>query len=530
MSSAPIAVAGPFHGVRTLVNAPYEDASRYLYQANNGYFVNSNDVFSWMARPGFSQVVSLGTGARMQGTISYVDPTTGSIYNFFAFNGRLYRGSTDVTPVGITIDASTSTRVSFVAVGGAIVVTDGVNRPWVMSNFGGTPATGTYIDIDGAGGAWSTWGKPTLYQDSVMFITRTVPGGSLVIPRVGLVWCEPNQPTVGYTQTGYADFWNIIENGSEPLYAILGTNNGLFYWRESSIGLASGTPSINFSTTATRDYRGDPVGTICPWAVAIFNDNIFFLDNHGHPWMMPVQGDPQPIWQQAPGVDVVSNIITAHPDIMSWLAVGAIAPELNQYVVAVNTTNVTSPPAPTSPSAAMVFDAQTGVYSGAWYISGYFTGMDVVDTYLDANGLRHLLVCGGIATPGASGGYAFSLNTLSSGLWNDPSGGIDLFARTHRLGYSASRVLYPDAATFITTTSDAYAVTVVESGDTATVTPITSVAGTLGGQYRGTMGLSGTALRSMVVSLTKTVFASAQWGFHRIEIFGQTSPAGANDL
>ena len=38
--------------------------------------------------------------------------------------------------------------------GGTMVVTDGVNRPWVASNLSSTPITGTYIDFDGMGTAW----------------------------------------------------------------------------------------------------------------------------------------------------------------------------------------------------------------------------------------------------------------------------------------------------------------------------------------------------------------------------------------
>lgn len=529
-----IAAAGPFQGVQYNLHAPYEDATKTAQLAWNGYFVNTQGAKSWQARPGFVQYGPIAAvGKRTQGAVAFADPTSGTIYRFFAVDGKLFRASstfgafTDVTPGGIAISNATSTRVSFVPMGSSCVVTDGVNRPWVMTNFGGSPVTGAYIDIDGAAGAWSSWGKPTVYQGSVFFIAQTVPGGSAVLPRVGIVWCEPNQPTVGYTQTGYANYWNIIENGSEPLYAILGTNNGLFYWRESSIGLASGTPSINFSTTATRDYRGDPVGTVCPWAVALFENNIFFLDNSGRPWMMPVDGNPQPIWQQ---LTTSLDGDNTPPGPLSFLATGTIVPELNQYIVAMSTTDYTTS---VSPSGPYIFDASNGSFGGRWAIGSSVpgSGIDLLETMLDANGRRALCVCGG-AVALDSGSYVRLLRPIDDGVFGDAGGGPQLLFYTKRLGYTANRLLYPD-----------YVVIVVDSPETMVVVHATTAQGTsqiigsvvpvgntlIGGEYRAVVGLNGLASRWVLIDIYGPQSPTFQWGVQRIEVYGTTGPAGPED-
>lgn len=547
MSAAPIAVAGPFTGVRTITDAPYTDWQRNLQFAQNGYFPDPNNPSSWLSRPGFTlknPSAQMGTGQRMQGTVPFVDPTTGTIYRFFVVNGKLYRSNstfttfTDVSPVGIGIDNATATRVSFAAVGSSLVVTDGVNRPWVMSNYASTPVTGTYIDIDGAGGSWTAFGKPTIYQDSVFFIALTVPGGSAVTPRIGIVWSEPNRPTVGYTQTDYADYWNLIETGSDPLYAILGTNNGLFYWRESSIGMAAGTPSINFSTTATRDSRSTFVGTISPWAIAQFANNVFFLDVRGRPWMMPLDGDPQPIWQQLPSV-TQANATGLLPATLSYLAVGAIVPEINHYMVAIG-----GDPTSTTTNQAQLFNGASGAYAGQWDIRIGTPAYDVIDEQRDASGVRVLCVGGGASSTATSGGYVWILEALQAGIFADSDSigrAIALSVSTGLVGYTADRILYPDYVTLILrsnflTANAVLSVGIInQDGSQTTVSNVTTgINAGINKQVRAVVGLDGTARRWLLLNVTLTTAAGAsnlasQWGVDRIEVFGSTGMAGPDD-
>lgn len=533
MGDTPIAVAGPFQGVRTVTNAPYEDASKFLYDARNGYIRDAGNNSSWVARPGFTLANSSGlSGNRMQGSCAHVDPATGTISRFFAIGGALYSSNdtftafTDVTPVGITIDPF-GYNVSFLSVGASLVVTDGTHRPWIASDLNNTPITGTYIDIDGAGGAWSSWGKPTLYQDSVVFITQAVPVGSAIQSRVGIVWCEPNQPAVGYTQTGYTDFWNIIENGSDELWAILGTNNGLYYWRQNSIGLAAGTPSVNFSSTATRDAISSEIGSVAPWAIAIFDQNIFFTDIYGRPWMMQIGASPQPIWQQMYSVTVNAANVT-NPGTIALTSAGGIVPELNQYVVAAwSISNV-------GLRTLYAFDAFTGAYSGTWDVGGGINA-EVMVTQRNNIGEEIFCVCGGKAAVGGAGGsgWVWILSRIMDGVWVDTGNthfNPPQFV-TGAVGYAADRNFYPDTATFIlTSTGDLSSVVVAGSygtvfNNTMTVPapPQTFL------QVRATLGLDGNATRFLRFTVAGPSSPTAQWGVQRVEVFGATSGTGPED-
>jgi hypothetical protein len=540
-----IASAGPFRALRFVQDAPYDDWKSYGLNATDGYFRDSKGESSWIQRPGFTNTnpsALIDSAHPTQGQTSFVDPSTSTIYRYFVANGKLYRCDsgyttfTDVSPVGITIDAST-VHVSFLAVGSSLVVTDGVNRPWVMAAFASTPVTGTYIDIDGGGGSWSTWGEPTIYQDSVMFITRTVPSGSAVEPRIGIVWCEPNQPLVGYTQSGYADFWNIIENGSEALYAILGTNNGLFYWREGSIGLASGTPSINFSTTATRDYKGEPVGSVSPWSIAIYNNTIFFVDPHGRPWMMPLDGDPQPIWLAA--YTRLSTLTTTSTSAISQYVLGAIVPELNLYLmtaVSVDGYGV----------RMLAFSASDGTYQGMWQTHdtlGNFRSVQTLSEMLDSNGLRVLCMATDAASPSANG-YVWLLNSILANVWKDT--GDTFWGPTFATGYlshSADDNLQPDTAVLLVRSADTIQKVFVGNGyntnsgvvpAVTNVTPTTQVAppapsSTASQSSRAVIGLDGSVTRWVSFEIVGPLNPTMQWGVQRIEVYGSTSAAGPDD-
>lgn len=407
----------------------------------------------------------------------------------------------------------------------------------MMSNFGATPVTGTYIDIDGAGGAWSTWGKPTLYQDSVIFIAQTVPGGSAIQPRVGIVWCEPNQPTVGYTQTGYADFWNMIQTGTDPLYAVWGTNDGLYCFREATIEVASGTPSISFSTTATRSAISAGVGSLSPWSICQFADTLFFHDNRARPWMLRHGGRLEPIWQQmATRTQGWSTTILA-PSLISTGLVGAVVPELNQVLLSAPGLDAAA-----RPTAVPCFDATTGVYAGDWFIGqgdihGHvWTGFDVLDQQINADGLP--VLCGiGAGTPDNGfdgGGYVHILQSLNANVWVDVPTLSTVSCTAALVGYAADRNMQPDYVTFITTTSGITSVAITTNYGTAestlNVVPVDGGASlTPISEYRSTLGLNGSARRWMAITVSAPSIPTAQWGLQRIEVFGTTSGVGPAD-
>lgn len=521
--------SGPWKGVRSTTD-PFDDPDDLLVDALNGYIPDPANGSGFYQRPAFRTIavpVSLG-GARAAGQWHYTS-TSGTEYNFAAVSGKLYRidsagTATDVTPVGVTINNGPTVRVFFQQLNDQLIATDGVNRPWIGTNLGATPITGTYIDIDGAGGSWSAFGAPTFYQGTLHFITATVPGGSSVVPRIGWVWCEPNQPAVGYVQSGYTNFWNYLQTSQRPLTGLLGLNNGMIVWRDQGIGYVAGTPNGSFSSAATFQSISEDIGLLASATIGRYKDNVFFQDQFGRPQL--IEGttlrEPQ-LWLQMRQYVESQTQAAGYATAVQNVAIGIIEPNLNLYLAAPwasASLGVNNTP----PTAGYAFDAKTGRYVGRWQIS---TGVALngFGIQRDANGVAQLWVFAE-QTPGGGGNYLWQFKRLSDASWSDSQSAQTVSVTTGRLGYAADIVWDAgDTGTLITMNNAACAISVITPNTSGTAegtpTPTTSQDGT----FRLVVGLDVHAARSTQVTATATL-GSTQWGVQRWQHTAVPSKAG----
>lgn len=245
---------------------------------------------------------TLGTAGTGNNGVAYewtkLDGTTKTI---IVQNGQVYLVSNALIPTvtltaaqltaaGITIAVSTVFCVPFA---NQLVFSDGVNVPFIWDGTDGgglTLLTNTPV----------AFGSPTVYYARLFFIKASDHGT--------IVWSEVNQPNVGYEAGGYNNAWTLAQTGTEPLCAILGTNEQLYYWRNKSIGAIRGAVTSTFSTDGTHDgvavglghssivsasgatlYRAQPV---------YHNSYIWWYDNEQKPWRMALGGAPEPVWLQ----------------------------------------------------------------------------------------------------------------------------------------------------------------------------------------------------------------------------------------
>lgn len=551
--------AGPWAGVRTTTD-PFDDDNGILVDATNCYIPDPAGRSGLYSRPGFELLndgnpVNGGTDDfRTQGVYTHI-ALDGTAYNFVVQNGRLYRVNesldafTDVTPVGIAIDDAPLTRIQFVSLADELGVSDGVNRPWRATALGSTPVSGTYLDFDGAGTAWTIqhW---TVYGGAVVAILKTLAG---IFQQTDIAWSEPGQMTVGWQQPDFDNRWTLEQTGSTPLYALAGTNVALYYFRQRSIGAISGAIGPDLATTATHDAISFNVGTETPQSIQQFGNSIFFTDTIGRPWLLNLGAAPTPIWLNMRAV--VDSSSVAYPTVTAQVTTSAFEPTLNLYIVA-----IWSPtPSNNAPPVQMfVFDANTGVYTGRWII-GEGIAIECLGVFADSRG-RAVLIVGGSKESAQGGkqpgGYLWSFNSLiavpddiktegdtffritteggvrvtaegQEGLWTDNGELPEISAQTQRLGYSADTIWRVDRATIITDTDTPVTVRVLTTTTANVLEGTPSASNSADDTYRLVCGLDLRG-RGTQVTVAPTT-ATAQWVLQQIQITATPSKARPED-
>lgn len=262
--------------------------------SENGRFLAPRPGFTH-APAGFGKIAA-GTG---QHVCSFYNATNGAVV-FAVVAGQIYKYSAsgdswslavstaNFTTAGITMGSSA--RVfGRVTLNGSILLTPGAaaSEPPFTYN-GGTGATAVTRLADAP--AVPT-GEPTVHAAKAFFIKSD---------RLTVAWSEENDATTGYEAGGYNNAWTLSQTASEPLTAIVGTNAGLYYFRQRSIGLISGSVSSDFATTSTHDAVSEDVGLGNNHdGYYLHRGTIYFADQYGRPQGLRIGGtELLPLWEQ----------------------------------------------------------------------------------------------------------------------------------------------------------------------------------------------------------------------------------------
>lgn len=550
--------AGPWSGVITTTD-PFDDATEMLYDAVNMYLPDPSGLCGAYSRPGFAlqtpSPLNSGGTFRGQGVFTHVD-INGTTSNFCVIKGKLYRADgtftnfTDVTPAGATISALAASRVYGVQFGNEFVVTDGVNRPWIMTNMTATPVTGTEIQYNAASDAWSAYGKPTVYGGSLFFIVNKV---LTVFKRSTIAWSNPANAATGYQQTNYDFAWTLFATGINPITAIQGTNTGLYYGTQNSIGEIVGAVGPNLQSTSTTAAIAVNVGMAIPQSVVLFGQTVFFADNNGRPWMLPPGGQPVPIYLQMRAV-FDATATAGFPSVILQTLTASFEPSFNKYLVAIF-------PSSSSNSGPCVemhsFDARSGKYEGRWIV-GTGAQIETIGIFLDQNGRGTLIVLGSLLPPDgttlAAGGYIWAMNgvtaigdsltqeagsflTTEDGVflttegnaanWLDNGAVPQISVATNRIGYSASHLHHCDRVTVVVGSQAPVTISVETPATTTTVQAVPTPVTANDDMYRAVAGADIVG-RGLVVTVSPTT-ATGQWSVQRIDVDVTRSTANPDE-
>lgn len=254
---------GPFLGMRYVADPKLGD-EHHCYRAIN--MVPTKDGFYQRyfsfgvtdsgisgALQGFFEFEALGTPVAVIGGALYQVTSSGV--------PSLFVSGATITAAGATL--STTAGVWGIEFNKQLVLHDGTNRPFMVD------AAGVVTNL--ANAPASAYGNPARYYGKLFFIKGS--------ERNTIVWSEENDATIGYEAGDYNNAWTLSQAGTGNLYAILGTNEALYYWRPTATGLIRGAVTPDFSTAGTHDEVSRLRGSVSGSPLVI--DNVpWFVDQN----------------------------------------------------------------------------------------------------------------------------------------------------------------------------------------------------------------------------------------------------------
>lgn len=542
---------GPHKGVQSDISL-YNSPPDLLTDALNLVFPAA--TIGCVQRAGFG-LMNNGTpvytsATAFRGQLIYSHPMTdGTRINFHVVGGHVLRYDggnifTDVTPVGIAIDATVTTQVFGISLIGELALTDGVNRPWIASNLTATPWTGTYIDYDGIGGSWNTRAAPTLYGNAPFWLLDQVNGVSRWTDES---WGEPGFLDTGYQQPDYDNNWTVETASAAPIFAHFGANEQLTYWRALSMGKIAGTVGPDLQSSATEDTATFNVGTQACRSIQQFGTAYFFIDTLGRPWRWQPGAAPEPIWNQMQFF--VQQNATGAPSVTAAVSCSVIEPVNNKYWVGIWSPN---PAGLASVTELYCFDAATGRYEGRLEVKDA-ASIDCLGTFVDPSG-RVTVIVSGSRVAGGTNGYLWSLNTTTTNpltritmsgdtrvtmmgdtrvtmsqaaSWQDDGETMNVSASSPYFAYDDDLVANVDMVTVTTTSVSPLSVSVSTASMVDTTQGTPSPSPSADGTSRLVCGANGFGRGPRVTVIP--LETDEQWGLQSIAISGTLSTAYWSD-
>lgn len=269
---------GPWTGMVDSI-APTSKIKGKYYYGQNIYPLSPELGDGIVGRPGVRVMGGQGGAVgvrRVQGIYQFTKKD-GTEYTIRVVGGKFYTlnwGTEIWTEVltaanlaGAAITLDTTARVYFATFSDKLLVSDGVNTPWLWD---GTTGAGLTKLVN----APVFYGQPTVYYARVFGIKAS--------DRVTFVWSQTDDATTGYEAGGFNNAWTLTQADPNRLFRLIGTNDALYVLRARGGTTVTGSVQSNFASAATRDALSATIGTSSPAAVILDDTNIVVLDSDNH--------------------------------------------------------------------------------------------------------------------------------------------------------------------------------------------------------------------------------------------------------
>lgn len=270
-----------FRGMRDVIH-PAEGESDMPMVVHNMISTDPVGGGDLVTRPPWQKLGTAPDGAscqlaynydRLDGVSDTLIVVSGAIYVWVPNVWSVYISAAQLAAAGIVL-STTNSRIFAVTLGGKLVISDGTNTPFM---YDGVTATLTKLV-----NCPVLSGQPTVYYAKLFGIKST--------DRSTFVWSEENDATIGYEAGGFNNAWTLGQTGSSPLTRLMGTNQGLYYWRKYSTGIIRGAVTTDFVNDGVHDGVSGSVGTTTQ-SMALVDNTIYWFSATGRPYCLEIGGD-----------------------------------------------------------------------------------------------------------------------------------------------------------------------------------------------------------------------------------------------
>jgi hypothetical protein len=285
---------GPWEEMLDSLSPTARRPGRYLL-GQNTYPLDPEVADGMVGRPGVRQMgAQLGSaGSRQsQGTFQYTTAAgtkltiqiTGG--RFYVLNWATETWSEELTDLlgsfGVTL--SSTAKIAFLQFQEKVLISDGINKPWLWNGTGGGGVTVLT-------NAEAFYGQPRAHYARIVAISAADPDT--------IIWSETDAPNTGYRSGGYNNAWTLTQTDPDRLYSILAGDGVLYALRARGGTALLGPPGPDWQTTATKDSLSDTFGTISPFVTTFQDVNVLALDADAHPQLYrPGGAGFIPIWRE----------------------------------------------------------------------------------------------------------------------------------------------------------------------------------------------------------------------------------------
>lgn len=221
-------------------------------------------------RPGIVQAgAQLSAGNPVQ-VICHFEELDGTLHTVAICNADLFEynwstdsfSTTDLAGEGITVDPSAI--MDWAVSRGRLIVTDGVNKPFMWDPSGPTFTTLSAAPI--AGGV-------EIYYDRVFFFD--LPGSDANV----FEWSDETDPVNGYFASDQT--WEFAQTDTGAVRNLVGLNEIMDVFKDDSIAMLKGAAEASFQTDAVREGVSETEGSPGKFLSQVVDGDVYYMSVNG---------------------------------------------------------------------------------------------------------------------------------------------------------------------------------------------------------------------------------------------------------